>query len=84
MISDVINSWKTKNDWQKVQGVYLALVIAGAITAGLFALIDQQIGLAIFEVAKIGAVILIANTVIWSLVKTNEAPEIMKTSKTKR
>ena len=54
MINDVINSWKTKNDWQKVQGVYLALVITGAITAGLFALIDQQIGLAIFEVAKIG------------------------------
>ena len=81
MINDVINSWKTKNDWQKLQGVYLALVIAGAITAGLFALIDQQIGLAIFEVAKIGAIILIVNTVIWSLVKANAQVEPIKSRK---
>ncbi len=81
MINDVINSWKTKNDWQKVQGVYLALVITGAITAGLFALIDQQIGLAIFEVAKNGAIILIVNTVIWSLVKANAQVEPIKSRK---
>jgi hypothetical protein len=83
MLKDLMKSWKIKNDWQKVQGVYLALVIAGVITAGLFALIDQEIGLAIFDVAKIGTIILIVNTVIWSLVRANEAPEQSKSQKRK-
>lgn len=80
-------SWNAATtDRQKLQQTYLVATAVTVLTAGIFALINYDLGHDILRVAGVLAGVYLINTVAWSLVQTGILTRITTpvTSKTRR
>lgn len=65
-----LNTWNTKtNDRQKLQQLYLAIIVVGIIVAGVTSLLNPEIGHNLVLVAIFAIVVFISNAVVWNLLK---------------
>ncbi len=69
-IMDVLRAWnKSTPERVKLQHVYIAIVIAVTVVAGLVSLINAQLGRQLIAVAGIALVAVIANALTWALIR---------------
>lgn len=69
-IMDVLRAWnKSTPDRVKLQHVYIAIIIAVTVVAGLVSLINAQLGRQLITVAGIALVAVIANALTWALIR---------------
>ena len=69
-IMDVLRAWnKSTPERVKLQHVYIAIVIAVTVVAGLVSLINAQLGRQLIAVAGIALVAAIANALTWALIR---------------
>lgn len=61
---------KSTNERQKLQHVYIVLIMLSVIVAGIVALIDAPTGQNILLVTAVAGAIFLANAIIWSLVES--------------
>ena len=67
---DVLRAWnKSTPERVKLQHVYIAIVIAVTVVAGLVSLINAQLGRQLIAVAGIALVAAIANALTWALIR---------------
>lgn len=67
---DVLRAWnKSTPDRVKLQHVYIAIIIAVTVVAGLVSLINAQLGRQLITVAGIALVAVIANALTWALIR---------------
>ena len=67
---DVLRAWnKSTPERVKLQHVYIAIVIAVTVVAGLVSLINAQLGRQLITVAGIALVAVIANALAWALIR---------------
>ena len=72
MLKETYESWKKKNDFKKVQAVYVAFVALGLVVAGLISLLNRRAGETLVEIAKYAAIIGIVNLLVWAVVNSTE------------
>ena len=69
-IMDVLRAWnKSTPERVKLQHVYIAIIIAVTLVAGLVSLINAQLGRQLITVAGVALVALITNTFTWALIR---------------
>ena len=69
-IMDVLRAWnKSTPERVKLQHVYIAIIIAVTVVAGLVSLINVQLGSQLITVAGIALVAVIANALTWALIR---------------
>ena len=69
-IMDVLRAWnKSTPERVKLQHVYIAIIIAVTLVAGLVSLINAQLGRQLITVAGIALVAVIANALTWALIR---------------
>ncbi len=61
---------KSTNERQKLQHIYIFLIVFSLLTAGLVSLVDSRTGQDILFVTGVASAIFLANAVIWSLVES--------------
>lgn len=67
---DVLRAWnKSTPERVKLQHVYIAIIIAVTVVAGLVSLINAQLGRQLLTVAGIALVAVIANALTWALIR---------------
>ena len=67
---DVLRAWnKSTPERVKLQHVYIAIIIAVTVVAGLVSLINAQLGRQLITVAGIALVAVIANALTWALIR---------------
>ena len=67
---DVLRAWnKSTPERVKLQHVYIAIIIAVTVVAGLVSLINVQLGRQLITVAGIALVAVIANALTWALIR---------------
>lgn len=67
---DVLRAWnKSTPERVKLQHVYIAIIIAVTVVAGLVSLINAQLGRQLITVAGVALVALITNTFTWALIR---------------
>ena len=67
---DVLRAWnKSTPERVKLQHVYIAIIIAVTVVAGLVSLINAQLGRQLIAVAGIALVAVIANALTWALIR---------------
>ena len=67
---DVLRAWnKSTPERVKLQHVYIAIIIAVTVVAGLVSLINVQLGRQLIAVAGIALVAAIANALTWALIR---------------
>ena len=67
---DVLSAWnKSTPERVKLQHVYIAIIIAVTVVAGLVSLINVQLGRQLITVAGIALVAVIANALTWALIR---------------
>lgn len=67
---DVLRAWnKSTPERVKLQHVYIAIIIAVTVVAGLVSLINAQLGRQLLTVAGIALVAAIANALTWALIR---------------
>jgi len=63
-------TWNDKNnDRQKLQQVYLLIVIIGVFVAGIVSLVNPELGHNLVLVALSALLVFFANAIIWNLLK---------------
>lgn len=66
----ILRGWnKSTTDREKLQHVYLCLIIVVTIGAGLLALLDAHRGRQLITVAGIAIVAFLANALVWALTR---------------
>ncbi len=67
---DVLRAWnKSTPERVKLQHVYIAIIIAVTVVAGLVSLINVQLGRQLITVAGIALLAVIANALTWALIR---------------
>ena len=67
---DVLRAWnKSTPERVKLQHVYIAIIIAVTVVAGLVSLINAQLGRQLIAAAGIALVAAIANALTWALIR---------------
>ena len=67
---DVLRAWnKSTPERVKLQHVYIAIIIAVTVVAGLVSLINAQLGRQLITVTGIALVAVIANALTWALIR---------------
>ena len=68
MIREYYDKWfAATNDRQKLQTIFGILAVAGVVIAGLFSLVNRELGYQILNVAYVAAVVWLVNFVTWAL-----------------
>ncbi|MBC7565013.1 hypothetical protein H7100_02145 [Candidatus Saccharibacteria bacterium] len=69
-LKTALYTWNTKtNERQKLQHVYLVIIVAGILIAGVVTLVNADLGHNIVLVALFAIVVYVANAVVWNLLK---------------
>ena len=67
---DILRTWnKSTSERVKLQHAYMFIIVVVTVVAGLFALINVELGHKLIIVAGIGLVALIANALVWALTR---------------
>lgn len=61
--------YREKRELAMLEWTYLALVIASVVVAGIFALVDQAMGVGILIVPLVALIAMSMNVVAWALIK---------------
>ena len=81
----IMGLYKNKRELTILQGLYFGVAVAFLVIAGLVALVNQSVGLALLVVPLVSFITFSINTVIWALVKLMLDTVLeMKKSKTKK
>ena len=77
-------TWNTKTgERQKLQQVYLAIIIVGILVAGLITLLNPEIGHNLVLIALFALIVFLSNAVLWNLLKAGVLSHIPTRSKRK-
>ena len=72
----VVSFWKNRfTQFQRLQLVYLLLLILSLVVAGLISLLNQPAGHAVLIVSKISGLALVANSVVNSFLPREDKPK---------
>lgn len=70
-IKDMLIDWNaTYNERAKLQHVYIVLILAGVVLAGLVGLLNYDASRTILRVCFAGAGIVVANAILWALLSS--------------
>jgi hypothetical protein len=70
LVNKFTNLYKENRQIALLSAVYGAVAAVALLIAGLFAIVDQEIGRKILIVPEISMIVLIANLVVWSIIHT--------------
>lgn len=67
-IKESLTRWNGRySERQKLQHVYLVIIIAATLVAGLLSLVNRDLGFTTLRIALVGVVVYVANGVVWSV-----------------
>ena len=70
-LKKALQSWNDEtNERQKLQHVYVALVIVLVVVAGLVGLVNYQLSQNILMLVFAAAVLFVTNTIVWALLQS--------------
>lgn len=65
----ILKDWNAKySERQKMQHAYLAVGIAGVVVAGLFSLVNADLGQRVLSIALVALAVFIVNVLFWGLI----------------
>jgi|APMI01.1.fsa_nt_gi hypothetical protein len=68
MIRELYTNWlKTTNDRQKLQGIYLVVIGASVVVAGLFSLVNPGLGQMILKLTYVAGLAWVVNFLTWAI-----------------
>ena len=70
LVNKFTNLYKENRQIALLSAVYGAVAAVSLLIAGLFAIVDQEIGRKILIVPELSMIVLIANLVVWSIIHT--------------
>lgn len=70
LVNKFTNLYKENRQIALLSAVYGAVAAVSLLIAGLFAIVDQEIGRKILIVPELSMIALIANLVVWSIIHT--------------
>lgn len=69
-IKSFLISWNSKNnERQKLQQLYLVIIIVGIFVAGITSLVNADLGHNLVLIAFAAVVVFLTNAVVWNLLK---------------
>lgn len=68
MLHEYYGNWlKSTNERQKLQTIYLSIAVVAVVVAGLFSLVNPELGQTILKIAYLAGFVWIVNFVTWAL-----------------
>jgi hypothetical protein len=83
-IKTALNEWNGEtSERQKLQHLYLVIIIVGVLIAGIVSLVDAQLGHTIVSVSLCAILVYFANAVVWNLLQAGLLSKLSSRSKRK-
>ena len=67
-IKESLAKWNVRySERQKLQHVYLAVIVIATLAAGLLSLVNRDLGFSTLRIALLGVIVYFTNVVVWSV-----------------